>query len=341
MTSRFLFIEHLREMLSDPRNAKIIAWTKDGDAFEVHNVAELEKKVLRRHFNHGKFSSFARQLCNYSFFTKSKHRNPSFVAGVGPYRFQHAQDLFHRDHPERICKIERRDSPHRNERRRQQRPTGQVGNNKPRRTKRTRPTYSDDDDSTGDESLFASSESAECGAIDTDKQHDKQRGEQQADVGQCVAENLKKRRVLPPPPRDAVVQAQQRIESQQQHEAMSVATYLESPSCSLASFLQSSGSSLASCYASLKSSLDGGVGSLNGGVGAVAPPPFAPSLLASSKCLPQVPQPTIAAAAVEGGAECGADTQWQEQVLLSSLLTTHDVNVLVDEWLQTVDQKWL
>ncbi|KAE8909543.1 hypothetical protein PF005_g26618 [Phytophthora fragariae] len=67
------FLKSLRQILNteDPR---ILRWTLDGKAFEIHDMAAMMQLVLPKYFKHSKYTSFQRQLNYFNFrkWTKSK-----------------------------------------------------------------------------------------------------------------------------------------------------------------------------------------------------------------------------------------------------------------------------
>jgi hypothetical protein len=80
----------------------IVSWTKDGKAFQVHNVDEFVKSVLPLFFDQSKYESFRRQLNMYMFKRVARGElrgtisHPSFVRGarwmckdIKRVRFQH------------------------------------------------------------------------------------------------------------------------------------------------------------------------------------------------------------------------------------------------------------
>ncbi|GMF40458.1 unnamed protein product [Phytophthora fragariaefolia] len=62
------FLRSLRQML-DTESPRILCWTPDGSAFEIHDMAAMTSYVLPKYFKHSKYASFQRQL-NYFHFRK-------------------------------------------------------------------------------------------------------------------------------------------------------------------------------------------------------------------------------------------------------------------------------
>ncbi|KAK1938979.1 Heat shock factor protein [Phytophthora citrophthora] len=62
------FLRSLRQML-DTESPRILCWTPDGRAFEIHDMAAMTGYVLPKYFKHRKYASFQRQL-NYFHFRK-------------------------------------------------------------------------------------------------------------------------------------------------------------------------------------------------------------------------------------------------------------------------------
>ncbi|KAG7380650.1 hypothetical protein PHYPSEUDO_006951 [Phytophthora pseudosyringae] len=67
------FLCSLRRML-DTESPRILRWTPDGKAFEIHDMAAMTGYVLPKYFKHRKYASFQRQLNYFSFrkWTKSR-----------------------------------------------------------------------------------------------------------------------------------------------------------------------------------------------------------------------------------------------------------------------------
>ncbi|XP_047083913.1 heat stress transcription factor A-9-like [Lolium rigidum] len=61
------FLTKVYEMVSDPATDAVISWTKAGSSFVVWDAHAFERDHLGRHFKHGNFSSFIRQLNTYGF----------------------------------------------------------------------------------------------------------------------------------------------------------------------------------------------------------------------------------------------------------------------------------
>uniref|UniRef100_K3WRA8 HSF-type DNA-binding domain-containing protein n=1 Tax=Globisporangium ultimum (strain ATCC 200006 / CBS 805.95 / DAOM BR144) TaxID=431595 RepID=K3WRA8_GLOUD len=67
------FLQSLYEILHN-EDQNILTWSADGAYFQVLDVARLEREVLPKYFKHGKFTSFQRQLNNFSFRKWTKTR---------------------------------------------------------------------------------------------------------------------------------------------------------------------------------------------------------------------------------------------------------------------------
>uniref|UniRef100_K3WRA9 HSF-type DNA-binding domain-containing protein n=1 Tax=Globisporangium ultimum (strain ATCC 200006 / CBS 805.95 / DAOM BR144) TaxID=431595 RepID=K3WRA9_GLOUD len=67
------FLQSLYAILHD-EDQNILTWSADGAYFQVLDVARLEREVLPKYFKHGKFTSFQRQLNNFSFRKWTKTR---------------------------------------------------------------------------------------------------------------------------------------------------------------------------------------------------------------------------------------------------------------------------
>lgn len=62
------FLKSLRRML-DVESPRILRWTPDGHAFEIHDMGAMTSYILPKYFKHCKYASFQRQL-NYFHFRK-------------------------------------------------------------------------------------------------------------------------------------------------------------------------------------------------------------------------------------------------------------------------------
>lgn len=66
--STMSFAEKLHDILSRPEHSKTIRWMPHGRAFHVDIPKNMEKYgILMKYFNHGRYSSFLRQLNNHGF----------------------------------------------------------------------------------------------------------------------------------------------------------------------------------------------------------------------------------------------------------------------------------
>eukprot|EP00978_Attheya_sp_CCMP212_P001853 scaffold3824_cov48-Attheya_sp.AAC.2 len=81
----------------------IVSWVQNGEAFIFHHTGPKLGRLLRKYFDHGKYSSLQRQLNMYGF---KKCKQGKYAGG-----FWHPN--FHRDHGERdeLAKIKRRGPP--------------------------------------------------------------------------------------------------------------------------------------------------------------------------------------------------------------------------------------
>ncbi|KAG7380651.1 hypothetical protein PHYPSEUDO_006952 [Phytophthora pseudosyringae] len=96
------FLRSLRQML-DSESPRILRWSADGKAFEIHDMAAMMRLVLPKYFKHGKYTSFQRQLNYFSFrkWTKSKAVVCTF-----------SNQFFQRDQPALSWRITRKKSLH-------------------------------------------------------------------------------------------------------------------------------------------------------------------------------------------------------------------------------------
>ncbi|RLN48585.1 hypothetical protein BBJ29_008661 [Phytophthora kernoviae] len=74
------FLRSLRRML-DAENPRILRWTPDGKAFEIHDMVAMTSYVLPKYFKHRKYASFQRQL-NYFHFRKWTKSRAVVCAGM-------------------------------------------------------------------------------------------------------------------------------------------------------------------------------------------------------------------------------------------------------------------
>ena len=87
----------------DQCDPSIASWTSGGDSFTIKDINTFEQEALPKYFNHGKLSSFIRQLNFYGF---QKMRSDSDLqVHTKSVRFQH--EYFRKDHPELLHKIRR------------------------------------------------------------------------------------------------------------------------------------------------------------------------------------------------------------------------------------------
>jgi hypothetical protein len=85
------FLRNLRNML-DRESPEVLRWSKDGTAFEIHDMDEMMNTVLPKYFKHKKYTSFQRQLNYFNFkkWTKSRANvctfSNEFFTRHEPYR---------------------------------------------------------------------------------------------------------------------------------------------------------------------------------------------------------------------------------------------------------------
>ncbi|OQS00469.1 HSF-type DNA-binding protein [Achlya hypogyna] len=85
------FLRNLRNML-ERENPEVLRWSKDGTAFEIHDMEEMMNSVLPKYFKHKKYTSFQRQLNYFNFkkWTKSRANvctfSNEFFTRHEPYR---------------------------------------------------------------------------------------------------------------------------------------------------------------------------------------------------------------------------------------------------------------
>jgi hypothetical protein len=81
----------------------VISWCSDGTSFVIKQPREFTDSLLPRYFRTNKFSSFQRQLNAYGFVRSNLYSDQD---GIHIYHHR----LFHRDHPDRLPSITRRNS---------------------------------------------------------------------------------------------------------------------------------------------------------------------------------------------------------------------------------------
>jgi hypothetical protein len=87
----------------DQSDNDVIAWSSSGKSFTVLDVKRFEAETLPKYFNHGKFSSFVRQLNFYGF--QKLRSDPDLQKHTEHIRFSH--EFFVRGQPEMLQKIKR------------------------------------------------------------------------------------------------------------------------------------------------------------------------------------------------------------------------------------------
>mmetsp|Transcript_12114 Transcript_12114/g.13923 ORF Transcript_12114/g.13923 Transcript_12114/m.13923 type:complete len:278 (+) Transcript_12114:3-836(+) len=92
------FLDGLSAMLQDNNLQEIIAWSKDGQAFEILKPAEFTNTVLPKFYRHNNMNSFLKQLNMYNFQRQGAHKKVLV--------FVHPQ--FQRNQQDMIKKIDRR-----------------------------------------------------------------------------------------------------------------------------------------------------------------------------------------------------------------------------------------
>ena len=80
---------------------EVISWSCDGASFVIKQPKEFTDFLLPRYFRTNKFSSFQRQLNAYGFVRSNLYSDQD-----GMHIYHHK--LFHRDHPDRLPSITRR-----------------------------------------------------------------------------------------------------------------------------------------------------------------------------------------------------------------------------------------
>lgn len=87
----------------DQSDSSVIAWSSSGHSFTVLDVKRFEAEILPKYFNHGKFSSFVRQLNFYGF--QKLRSDPDLQKHTEHIRFSH--EFFRKGQPELLLKIKR------------------------------------------------------------------------------------------------------------------------------------------------------------------------------------------------------------------------------------------
>ncbi|KAF4316075.1 hypothetical protein BBO99_00008945 [Phytophthora kernoviae] len=121
------FLRSLRRML-DAENPRILRWTPDGKAFEIHDMVAMTSYVLPKYFKHRKYASFQRQLNYFHFrkWTKSRAVVCTF-----------SNTFFQRDQPALTWRITRK--------RALSAGAGMPRNTSPRTTEKDQPEMIDED----------------------------------------------------------------------------------------------------------------------------------------------------------------------------------------------------
>ncbi|KAK9479527.1 HSF-type DNA-binding-domain-containing protein [Lipomyces japonicus] len=90
------FVKKLFKMLEDPSYRDIVRWSDAGDSFVVVETNEFTKSILPRHFKHGNFASFVRQLNKYDFHkVRSTDEGGICPYGENAWEFKHPDFQLH------------------------------------------------------------------------------------------------------------------------------------------------------------------------------------------------------------------------------------------------------
>ncbi|CAO3595168.1 unnamed protein product [Absidia cylindrospora] len=89
------FVKKLFSMLEENAYPSILSWGLDGKTFVVIEPTEFSKLILPKHFKHGNFASFVRQLNKYDFH-KIRHQNDDFPFGHHAWEFCHSHFQYNR-----------------------------------------------------------------------------------------------------------------------------------------------------------------------------------------------------------------------------------------------------
>ncbi|RKP36233.1 hypothetical protein BJ085DRAFT_5787, partial [Dimargaris cristalligena] len=101
------FVHKLHEMVNDEHYQHLITWNASGSSFVVCDTNRLSQEVLPKHFKHGNFQSFVRQLNMYGFHKINKSpRGQRPAAENQIWEFSHPR--FIRGHPELLDEIKRK-----------------------------------------------------------------------------------------------------------------------------------------------------------------------------------------------------------------------------------------
>ncbi len=97
------FLNKLYSILSNKDIASVIAWSEEGDMFQIINSSRFQNEIIPKYFKHKNLKSFIRQLNLHGFKklrTKSKYRE------INQDFYKHS--FFRRDHPDLIAYIKRK-----------------------------------------------------------------------------------------------------------------------------------------------------------------------------------------------------------------------------------------
>lgn len=97
------FLNKLYSILSNKDITSVIAWSEEGDMFQIINSNRFQNEIIPRYFKHKNLKSFIRQLNLHGFKklrTKSKYRD------INQDFYKHS--FFRRDHPDLIAYIKRK-----------------------------------------------------------------------------------------------------------------------------------------------------------------------------------------------------------------------------------------
>ncbi|SPO05210.1 related to SKN7 [Cephalotrichum gorgonifer] len=83
------FVRKLYRMLEEPEYADIVRWGRDGQSFVVLEGEKFSTQILPKHFKHGNFASFVRQLNKYDFHKIRRPEDNSQGYGPNAWEFKH------------------------------------------------------------------------------------------------------------------------------------------------------------------------------------------------------------------------------------------------------------